>query len=65
MDVAAVHIPLDTVHKKEFVPLLNPVTAEEGFVMAVTLEVPVNTDQAPVPAVGLVADKVALEEQSV
>ena len=65
VEVAATQTPLETVHTKELMPLLNPVTAEELLVGVVTEAVPLNTDHAPVPAVGDTAAKVTPEAQTV
>ena len=59
VEVAAVQVPLDTVHTNWFVPVLREDTAEEKLPGLVTEEVPVRTDHKPVPVVGLRAASVA------
>ena len=65
VDVALGQTPLVTVHTNELVPVLKPVTADAGFVLVITLDVPVITDQTPEPIVGLTAARVAPEAQTV
>ena len=65
VEVAATQTPLETVHTKKLMPLLNPVTGELLLVGVVTEAVPLNADQAPVPTVGDTAAKDALDAQTV
>ena len=65
VEVAAIQTPLETVHTKELMPLLNPVTAEALLVGVVIEAVPLRTDHKPVPAVGDTAAKVATDAQTV
>ena len=65
VEAAAAHTPLETVHTKEFIPLLNPETKEELLVGVVIDAVPISTDQVPVPVVGDIAAKVAFNAQTV
>jgi len=61
-------VPADVMlHCKTFVPNVNPVTVVFALVEEVTTPPPVNTDQVPVPVVGVLAAKVAfgLEIQTV
>ena len=57
--------PFVIVHAKEFVPLLKPVTCDDGLLTLVTLPVPVITVHAPLPDVGLFAASVAVDAQTV
>ena len=59
LDVAGVHTPLLTVHRKELVPIDNPVTCDEKLAALINVAVPARADQLPDPTVGLTADKVA------
>ena len=63
--MAAVHTPFETVHTKEFVPVLNAVTCEEGLFREVTFPEPAITDHAPLPLVGVAAASVAVVAQTV
>jgi len=65
VDVAAGQIPFVTVHTKELILLLKAVTGETLFEVVVIVAVPLSTDQLPVPIVGEIAAKVAMEEQTV
>ncbi len=61
-------VPADVIdHCNMFVPSVNPVTVVFALVEEVTTPPPVNTDQVPVPVVGVLAAKVAvgLEIQTV
>lgn len=49
------------VQRKSLFPILNPVTPDVGLVGVVTVAVPETTDQTPLPAVGVLAAKVAPE----
>jgi len=56
-------VPADViVHCNMFVPNVNPVTVVFALVEDVTTPPPVNTDQVPVPVVGVLAANVALGE---
>ena len=56
-------VPADViVHSKIFVPSVNPVTVVFALVEDVTTPPPVNTDQVPIPVVGVLAANVALGE---
>ena len=62
-EVAVRQTPLETVHKNELIPALNPVTCEEELVVEKIFPAPVITVQSPVPTVGVVAVKVAVAAQ--
>ena len=59
-EVAVGQTPLDTVHKNEFIPALNPETCEEVLLVEVIFPVPVLTDQRPLPRVRVMAVNVAV-----
>jgi len=59
------HTPLEIVHTKLFVPLLNPVTVLFGEAGFVTEDVPVTTVHKPVPVIGVLALSVAVLAHSV
>src|SRR5262245_50441147 len=63
--VEAGHTPLITLHSKVFVPVPRPVIWVEGFETETTVPAPLTKDQEPTPNVGVVADNVAVEIQSV
>ena len=52
-------VPLLMVHTNVFNPVVIPVTPELGLVGVVTVPVPANTVQTPVPITGVLAAKVA------
>ena len=58
-------VPLLMVHTKVFNPVVIPVTPLVGFAGVVTVPVPANTVQTPVPIVGVLAAKVAVGSQIV
>ncbi len=63
VEVVLEHVPALVIdHCKTFDPSVNPVTVELGFVVDVIIPPPVNTDQVPVPVVGVFAANVALGE---
>jgi len=56
-------VPAEVIlHCKTFVPSVNPVTVVFALVEEVTTPPPVNTDQVPVPVVGVLAANVAVGE---
>ena len=59
------HVPLLMVHTKVFSPVVMPVTPLVGFDGVVTVPVPANTVQTPVPITGVLAAKVAVGAQIV
>ena len=65
VEVAEVHTPFETVHTKEFVPVLKALTGDEGLFIEVTFPEPAITDQAPVPLVGVTAANVAVVAHTV
>lgn len=58
-------VPFEVVHTNEFTPVDNPVTGEVFNVGVVTVDVPVSTDQTPVPIAGIFEFKVELDAQIV
>jgi len=63
VDAVLEQVPADVMlHCKTFVPSVRPVTVELGLVDEVITPPPVNTDQVPVPVVGVLAANVAFGE---
>jgi hypothetical protein len=61
--VEAGQTPFTTDHSKILIPVVNEVTPEELSVEVVTADPPDNTDQVPIPTIGILAFNVALGEQ--
>lgn len=62
--MAAVQTPLDTVHTNALVPVAKAVTDDEAELTDAIVPAPESRDQAPVPTAGLVAARVADDEQN-
>jgi hypothetical protein len=63
--VEGAQVPLEIVQRNVLMPILNPVTPDEGEEGAVTVPVPAITVQIPVPVTGMFPVIVAVVKQTV
>lgn len=57
-------MPFEIVHRKVFIPTLNPVTLEVGEAGEVIVALPVTTTHVPVPTIAVFPERIALVLQT-